>query len=88
MKLGMMGLESPRVGGRQFDSPPDIGSKPPISRPVTARAPARGGLGTSSIAGATTGGGAPPVKNLGAKIISALRARRRGMGAPPGRRRM
>jgi hypothetical protein len=87
MELGQMGFKSPRVGGRGLSTPlvsskPLTGDLKPVTRNVTRD------LGTSSIASATTGGGAPPVKNLGAKIISALRARRRGLGAPRGGRRL
>lgn len=87
MKLGEMGFESPKlsapkIGGRGFGDP-SIGSSKPMSKPDVGR-----DLGTSSISSATTGGGAPPVKNLGSRIISALRARRRGMGAPRAGRRL
>jgi hypothetical protein len=74
---GLLGLDAPTIGGRGMNTP-DMSRTTLGSR----------GLGTSSISSAATGGGAPPVKNLGARIISALRARRKGMGAPRGMRRM
>jgi hypothetical protein len=85
MKLGQLGLNSPRIGGRGMGEPAAArdmgpGAAPPPSKPSMGR-----DLGTSSI---TSGMSAPPVKNLGSRIISALRARRRGMGAPRAGRRL
>jgi hypothetical protein len=82
MDLGEMGFKAPKIGGRGM-STPSVSSKP-----LKTSNPFGRDLGASSIVGATTGGGAPPVKNLGSKIISALRARRRGLGAPRGGRRL
>jgi hypothetical protein len=83
MKAGMLGLTAPTIGapklGGRGMGPPAISSAPPMSK---------GLAGGSSIQSATTTGGAPMVKNLGAKIIAGLRARRRGMGAPRGSRRL
>jgi hypothetical protein len=78
MKLGQLGLQPPRIGGRQFASPSDLGGTAPGPSLNAGKSLA----GPSMISSAATGGGAPPIKNLGAKIISALRARRRGLGAP------
>lgn len=89
MELGEMGFKSPKLGapklgGRGFANPSPSAS-PVSSRPM-GKAPGVGrDLGTSSI---SSGMSAPPVKNLGSKIISALRARRRGMGAPRAGRRL
>jgi hypothetical protein len=57
----------------------------PAEERAESRPPGRS-LGGSSIAGASSSG-APPVKGLGAKIISALRMRR-NLGALRSRRRM
>ena len=83
MELGEMGFKSPKIGGRGFGNP-SVSSNPMSSKPMAKSKP----LEVSSISSATTGGGAPPVKNLGAKIIGALRMRRKGMGAPKAGRRL
>jgi hypothetical protein len=86
MELGEMGLKSPSLGGRGMTSTKMPSSKPLASDRLSGSKPI--GRSSSMISGATTGMGSPPVKNLGSKIISALRQRRKGMGAPRSGRRM